>query len=699
MSAKAKELVARLGTGAAIKAKAAGRSANSTGSACEIPPPPVSSSSLASHSCLAVADIALSPTTESMGRLSQDSASSHSGLVYSPTVPMDMETTKSALPAPVQSRIPGSSQADAFMRRARASSHAGLVYSPTVHGDMEITESALPATVQSHMPGSSQADAFMRRSSEDSPTALTGMVTSHPTATLTRMPGANQSNAFGHSAPVATPSVSYMAGVPHFPTHHAGFDQSQGSQMRQSAFGGPSSGEGYASAHGSYTRPPYSWPGYGYAGYGHPGFDQSFPYGYPPFHGGPPNRFPWPGNVRPSLPPTPPLHPTPSAPPALQEQLPQSTSRGAHDQLDVATSHTSSGDEHSVSDAEDDDFDSSSTFSFSDAIQRLAHVAPDLVSSAPSLTGRLSAAERILGRSSARPDSGLALVESPLIAEAFQAALTKVRGQEETPTKGSVPSLPAALPCGSYLKGDKPPFKKEALVSDLIPNARLPISREDLLLLPDANRQMSSGLSAQVKDKTLGELENLARCGLQSSSVLDSFLGGLVNSVKDFSVDDFAIKQDIDSGDFLSFIQALSETLKFTASTLSSLYVNLVLTRRDSILQKSQVLKNSKDCQASLRGLPIHSGSLFGGDHVGPTIHSLAESKRDLAFAAPRPPRSSSQPSRGRPFSHGKRSHSQSSPSSFASSRGGKSRSSSSQRKPYSRKQTFKASGKQQSPQ
>ena len=471
--------------------------------------------------------------------------------------------------------------------------------------------------------------------------------------------------------------------------------------MRQSAFGGPAPFEGYASAQGDSTRPPYVWPGYGYMGFGYPGCDQGFPYGYPPFPGGQPNRFPWPGNVgtpfqRPPLPPTPPLHPLPASPPAQQEHIVRPT-RGSLDE--VTCSPTSSGDENSVSDCEDNNLDSSSSFSFSDAIQRLAQVAPDLVSSAPSSTGRLSAAERILGRASARPDSGLALVESPLVAEAFQAALSKVRGQEETPIKGSVPSLPAALPCGTYLKGDKPPFKKEALISDLIPSARLPISREDLLLLPDANRQIGSGFSAQVKDKTLGEFENLARFGLQSSSVLDSFLGGLVNSVKDDSVDDFVIKQDIDSGDFLSFIQALSETLKFTASTLASLYVNLVLARRDSILLKSQVLKNSKDCQSSLRGLPVHSTSLFGGDHVGPTIHSLAESKRDLAFAAPRPPRSSSQPSRGRSFSHGKpRSHSQSS-SSFASNRGGRSRSSNAQKKPYSRKQTSKASGKQQSPQ
>ena len=115
--------------------------------------------------------------------------------------------------------------------------------------------------------------------------------------------------------------------------------------------------------------------------------------------------------------------------------------------------------------------------------------------------------------------------------------------------------------------------------------------------------------------------------------------------VSDDSVDSFSFKQEFDGEDFTVFVQALSEGLKLTASVLAKLHMNIVLCRRDALLQKSTSVKDQK-CQAALRAVPLHQSALFGNDHISPMIHNLAESKRDLVFAAPQPPSRSRSPSR-----------------------------------------------------
>ena len=172
--------------------------------------------------------------------------------------------------------------------------------------------------------------------------------------------------------------------------------------------------------------------------------------------------------------------------------------------------------------------------------------------------------------------------------------------------------------------------------NNIIPSGPLPVTQEDLLLLSEADR--GAGRTVSIKEKTLAEFEDTARKGLLAVSAMDSFLGGLVRSVKDDEASSFVLKQEIDVTDVVSFIRSLSETLKFSASSLASLHVNLALARRDSVLTKSQVLKKAPSTQASLRTLPLSSSALFGGDHVAPTIHSLAEARRDMAFALPRMP-------------------------------------------------------------
>ena len=96
------------------------------------------------------------------------------------------------------------------------------------------------------------------------------------------------------------------------------------------------------------------------------------------------------------------------------------------------------------------------------------------------------------------------------------------------------------------------------------------------------------------------------------------------------------MKEEIESGDLVAFVQAILENLRFAASAFSSLQVNFTLARREGILSKSGLLKKSSPKQVSLRAVPISDSHLFGGDHITPTIRVLAVAKRDFAMALPR---------------------------------------------------------------
>ena len=87
-----------------------------------------------------------------------------------------------------------------------------------------------------------------------------------------------------------------------------------------------------------------------------------------------------------------------------------------------------------------------------------------------------------------------------------------------------------------------------------------------------------------IRDKALQDLSLMAGRGLGACSVMDSFLGGLVDSIRDSSMPNFSVKEEIDSGDVIAFVQALVENMKFAASAFSSLQVNITLARREGLL-------------------------------------------------------------------------------------------------------------------
>lgn len=360
----------------------------------------------------------------------------------------------------------------------------------------------------------------------------------------------------------------------------------------------------------------------------------------------------------------------------------------SHPSLEVEAESASDSDTTSVGHGEaevDEHEETANTFSLTEAIRRLAVVAPAMVGDAPGLSSKLPG--RRLGRLSGNPRGALALKESTSVKDGVLAALKKVRGEETPPAAGTAPSLPAALGCGVFLKADK--VKGKLFIPDSIPAERLQCSREDLLLLPEAER--SKPRSLEIKDKNLVEFEDHTRLALQSLSAMDSFLEGIILSLSD-SADDFKLKSDISSEDLTAFIEALDDRLKATTSLVSSLHINVILCRRDAILRKSKVVTDP-NCRASLRAVPLHASTLFGNGHVVPTIHGIAESKRDLVMAGPRTASRSRSPGRkSNGFASKQGQRSRSSPA--ASGRGGKSRGGGAFKKPYDRKQAPKASSK-----
>ena len=77
-----------------------------------------------------------------------------------------------------------------------------------------------------------------------------------------------------------------------------------------------------------------------------------------------------------------------------------------------------------------------------------------------------------------------------MVTDTVRRVHAKVRGTDtQDITPGSVPDFPSALACGKFLKPDKLPFAKKAvMVHETIPNSSLSLSWEDLLLVQEIAR-------------------------------------------------------------------------------------------------------------------------------------------------------------------------------------------------------------------
>ena len=249
--------------------------------------------------------------------------------------------------------------------------------------------------------------------------------------------------------------------------------------------------------------------------------------------------------------------------------------------------------------------------SFRQSVGRLLGVCPSFACTAePSEDQGLSAVELALGvRPQASPQACLS--ESSLVSRALLKAQEAVRGPGPCQgwSPGSVPYFPGALPCGRFLKPERSrTASRSHLAHDLLPKGPLAPSQEDLLLLPEKGR--ASSLSLLVNNKSLADWEELARRNLESASIIDSFLAGLVESIRDPSQEVFSLRDEICEETVSAFISAVAQGLRDLTSSSARLYTNVVLARRDALLSQSSIPGSSAQ-KASLRALPIKEGTLL----------------------------------------------------------------------------------------
>ena len=101
---------------------------------------------------------------------------------------------------------------------------------------------------------------------------------------------------------------------------------------------------------------------------------------------------------------------------------------------------------------------------------------------------------------------------------------------------------------------------------------------------------------------------------METTSVMDSFLGGLVEALRDPDSDSFQLRQDLDPPVILACIRTLAQGPKASADIFARLHLNSILARRDSTMSAPLVARTPA-LRASLRTLPVSQADLFN-DHV-----------------------------------------------------------------------------------
>ena len=139
-------------------------------------------------------------------------------------------------------------------------------------------------------------------------------------------------------------------------------------------------------------------------------------------------------------------------------------------------------------------------------------------------------------------------------------------------------------------------------------------SQEDLLLLPA--RSHTSPQSCHLSDKVLADWGEMARRGLETASVMDGFLGGLIEAVRDpdTSLEGFHLWPEMDPAQICSFARSVAQGLRFLSSSMARLHTNCVLAME----------------RCSPAFLPQCRFSR--GQHVRPYLKNQAELRRDIAL-------------------------------------------------------------------
>ena len=117
------------------------------------------------------------------------------------------------------------------------------------------------------------------------------------------------------------------------------------------------------------------------------------------------------------------------------------------------------------------------------------------------------------------------LRESSMVATAVRRVQEEARACNTEATPQSVLDFPGALPSRKLFRPGKPLFMKGVPLSHLaIPSATLHLSQDDMLLIPERSCLSKSPRLACIPEQSLANWEEMARRGLESTSVMGSFL-------------------------------------------------------------------------------------------------------------------------------------------------------------------------------
>ena len=251
-------------------------------------------------------------------------------------------------------------------------------------------------------------------------------------------------------------------------------------------------------------------------------------------------------------------------------------------------------------------------------------------SQAPCLTAAELALGAVAQPSTSPPPPGLH--KSAMVAMAVSRVQdTRPYNPEACPE--SVPDFPGAFPPGKFVRPGKPAFTKGLPLShSAIPSATLCLSQDDMLLIPERSRLSKVPRPTSIPERLLVNWQEMDRRGLETTSVMDSFLSGLVGALRDPESDSFQLHQDLDAPAILALIQTLAQGLKASADISTRLHFNPILARRDSTLSASSVVR-TPGLHTSIRTLPVGQDGLFN-NHVQAVIRRQADVNRDMAFHA-----------------------------------------------------------------
>ena len=156
------------------------------------------------------------------------------------------------------------------------------------------------------------------------------------------------------------------------------------------------------------------------------------------------------------------------------------------------------------------------------------------------------------------------------MAQATKLALSQARGQTSATPDTVPPEFPYALRTGKFIKSALSPFPRLDAERQPGPSAA----------------PVSPGLRPQPLQGGF-----TARSGLESCSVIDSFLGGLSPTITVPDSEHFQLNPAADSRKVYTFATVVCQGLKHVANALSKLHANSVLAKRDSFLSRSPIIK------------------------------------------------------------------------------------------------------------